>query len=209
MKSIPSPSKRRLVTLSQLLAQTESKNGKITSVEISQKTGWSDATVRRDISLLELHSGKSNGYYIEELRSAICEKLNISAPKNTLHKCCIVGLGKIGEALLEKSIYEKSNFKLSAGFDPSMNKIEILKTHIPLYSTAELETVMKLEHLEFAILAVPDEKAQSTAEKLAAIGIKGIVNYTNVILSLPENVVVENANPLTALTNLLSNCGEE
>ncbi len=204
MKQIPPPSRKRLVTLSQILAQHSSENGKITSIELSEISGWTEATIRRDISLLQLHSGKSNGYSIEELRNSIREKLNLTSPDSTIHKCCIVGLGKLGASLLENSIFASSNFKIAAGFDSNKNRTEILTSTIPLYSTSEMESVFKMEKIQYAILTVPDEKAQATAEKLAALGIKGIVNYTNIILRLPDTVDVENVNVLSALNNILS-----
>lgn len=197
MKTIPSPSRKRLVTLSQILSQIKDQK-KITSVEISEKTGWSEATIRRDISLLELHSGKSNGYYIEELRNSIQEKLNLSS-EITKHKCCIVGLGKLGESLLSNSNFEKSNFDLVAGFDSNTNRIEIMNSKIPLFSTINLKNTIESKKIHFAILCVADEKAQEVAEKLVSFGIKGIVNYTNTILSLPQEIKVENVSPIFVL----------
>lgn len=197
MKQIPSPSKKRLVTLSQILSQIENKT-KITSVEISELSGWNEATIRRDISLLELHSGKSNGYSIEELRNSIQEKLNLSS-EISKHKCCIVGLGKLGESLLSNSNFAKSNFDLVAGFDSNTNRIEILNSKIPLFSTINLKNTINTKKIEFAILCVTDEKAQEMAEKLVSFGIKGIVNYTNTILSLPQEIKVENVSPIFVL----------
>lgn len=203
MKNIPGPSGKRLVILSQLLTQLSEKKEKTTSTEISELTGWSEATIRRDISLLELHSGKSNGYSINELNEAICSALNI-AKSDKIHKCCIVGLGKLGEALLSSPYFEKSNFKIVAGFDSNSNRIEIIKSTVPLYSTADFERVMKMEQMEYAILAVPDEKAQKYAEKIMQAGIKGIVNYTSTVLTLPPQIKIQNVGPVTALTSLLA-----
>ena len=203
MNEIPSPSRKRLVTLSQLLSQIE--NDRVTSVELSRLTGWSEATIRRDISLLHLHSGKSNGYSKEELKNSICEKLNISDSNSACCRFCIVGLGRLGSALLETSVYPDSNFQLAAGFDSSTNRTEILKSSVDLYSTAELESVIKSKKIEYALLAVPDAKAQSAAEKLVSCGIKGIVNYTGTVLSLPESVSVENVNTLTVLRSMVGN----
>ncbi len=204
MKAIPAPSAKRLIVLARLLSQQlSSEKHHITSVEISALTGWSEATIRRDISLLELYRGKSNGYDISSLHDAICTALKVTKACG-IHKCCVVGLGKLGEALLSSSALEKSNFKIVAGFDSNSNRIEILQSTIPLYSTADFERVMKMEKMEYAILAVSDEKAQKYADKIVNAGIKGIVNYTNTVLVLPPDVSVQNANPLSALTNLLS-----
>lgn len=201
MNQIPSPSRKRLVTLSQILSQLE-ENSKITSVEISSRTGWSEATIRRDISLLKLHSGKSNGYPAGELRRAIRERLNLS--EEGRRNCCVVGLGKLGAALLENSDFSGTNFRIAAGFDSSTNRIELLESTIPLFSTSDLEDEIGGRKIDFAILCVADRDAQKIAERLSAAGIKGIVNYTNTILKLPAGLEVENVSMAFALSNLAS-----
>lgn len=202
MKKIPAPSKKRLLTLARLLSQQEKQ--KVTSVELSALTGWGEATIRRDISLLELHNGVSNGYDVKILHDSICEILKVSASDNEKHRCCIVGLGKLGEALLESSAFKGSSFELAAGFDTNFNKIEIMKSSVPLFPTLDLEKKIRSLGIEFALLAVPDEKAQFMADRLTACGIKGIVNYTNVVLSLPKDIKIQNVNTVIVLTEMLA-----
>lgn len=200
MKKIPLPSKKRLLMLARLLSQQNQE--KITSVELSSLTGWGEATIRRDISLLELHNGVSNGYDIKILHDAICRAFQINPSENPKKNCCIVGLGKLGEALLENSIFEGSNFELVAGFDTNMNKIEIMKSTIPLFPTLDLERKIRSLKIDYAVLAVPDEKAQFMTDRLVSYGIKGIVNYTNVMLSLPKEIKIKNVNTCFLLTEM-------
>ncbi|MBQ7882582.1 MAG: Gfo/Idh/MocA family oxidoreductase [Treponema sp.] len=204
MKFIPEPSRRRLVAIAQLLTQQTSE--KITSVTIEKLTGWSQSLIRKDISLLELRSGASNGYKVAELKEAIFSAFNIKVIPNNQKKCCIVGLGRLGAALLENSIFDNSPFKIVAGFDSNVNRTEILRASFPLHPTTLLESVIKSEKIEFAILAVPEKNAIETAKRLANCGIKGIVNYTSSILTTDENITIENVSPITALTNLLASC---
>lgn len=204
MKKIPAPSKKRLLTLSRLLSQQEKQ--KITSVELAALTGWGEASIRRDISLLELHNGVSNGYDVKILHDAICEAFQVSSINNEKHRCCIVGLGKLGEALLESAVFKGSNFELVAGFDTNFNKIEIMKSEIPLFATLDLETKIRQLKIEYAVLAVPDEKAQFMVDRLVSYGIRGIVNYTNTVLSVPKDVRVEHVNTVVVLMGMTVGC---
>lgn len=199
MKKIPLPSQKRLVTLSQILSQTHKE--KITSVEISAITGWGEATIRRDISLLELHNGVSNGYDVKNLRDEIKKTFKIDFSPDQKKRFCIVGLGKLGEALLERSFFEGSNFELVAGFD-KVNVVETMKSSVPLFATIDLEQKIQSLKIEYALLCVPDEKAEFMANRLASAGIRGIVNYTNIILSLPKEIRVENVSTLAILTEM-------
>ena len=151
---------------------------------------------------MKLHSGKSNGYPAGELRRAIRERLNLS--EEGRRNCCVVGLGKLGAALLENSDFSGTNFRIAAGFDSSTNRIELLESTIPLFSTSDLEGEIGEMKIDYAILCVADRDAQKIAERLSAAGIKGIVNYTNTILKLPAGLEVENVSMAFALSNLAS-----
>lgn len=202
MKKIPAPSKKRLITLAQLLSQQD--KAKITSTELSALTGWTEATIRRDISLLELHNGVSNGYDTKILQKAICDLYQISSGLTEKHRCCIVGLGKLGEALLEDSNFEGSAFELVAGFDTNLNKIEIMKSNIPLFATLDLERKIRSLKIEYAILSVPDNKAQFMTDRLVSYGIKGIVNYTHTVISVPKGIQVAHINTIITLSGMIA-----
>lgn len=202
MKKISPPSRKRLLILEKILSQSAKK--RITSVELSDLTGWGEATIRRDISNLELHKGVSNGYEVSVLGETIRKTFQIEGADSEKHRCCIVGLGKLGEALLESSVFEGSPFELVAGFDTNVNKIEIMKSSVPLFATLDLESKIRSLKIEYAVLAVPDEKAQFMADRLVSYGIKGIVNYTNIILHLSKNVLVENVNTVFILTGMIA-----
>ena len=202
MKKISPPSRKRLLILEKILSQSAKK--RITPVELSDLTGWGEATIRRDISNLELHKGVSNGYEVSVLGETIRKTFQIEGADSEKHRCCIVGLGKLGEALLESSVFEGSPFELVAGFDTNVNKIEIMKSSVPLFATLDLESKIRSLKIEYAVLAVPDEKAQFMADRLVSYGIKGIVNYTNIILHLSKNVLVENVNTAFILTGMIA-----
>lgn len=202
MKKIPAPSKKRLITLAQLLSQQN--KAKITSTELSALTGWTEATIRRDISLLELYNGVSNGYDTKILQKAICDLYQISSGLTEKHRCCIVGLGKLGEALLEDSNFEGSAFELVAGFDTNLNKIEIMKSNIPLFATLDLERKIRSLKIEYAILSVPDNKAQFMTDRLVSYGIKGIVNYTHTVISVPKGIQVAHINTIITLSGMIA-----
>lgn len=209
MQKISDPSRKRLVELSQILTSFEAeKIERVTSSRLEELTGWSSASIRKDISAIGYGGGVSNGYRISELLDAICNALGIargekdSKDRGIEHKCCIVGLGKLGAALLENSIFFDTAFRIVAGFDANVNRTEILSASFPLYPASRMNTVIPQEKIEYAILTVSDETAQSMTDRLVACGIKGIVNYTASKLIVPREVAVENVSPITAMNNL-------
>ena len=227
---LPKPTKKRLIQLLAILQKWPDK--KITSVAISEASGWKSSLIRHDLWLLGFKKGVSNGYYIEELEQVIKSALNISFKKDTFmlskkesnvaytsdsltavvgsgsaegifKKVCIAGLGRLGASLLDQNLFDNSVFEICAGFDSNVNRVEILRSTFPLYPASEMDFVIKREKINFAILTVADKDAQSMANRLIKAGISGIVNMTNVLLKVPQNVKVENLSIITALNLLL------
>ena len=227
---LPKPTKKRLIQLLAILQKWPDK--KITSVAISETSGWKSSLIRHDLWLLGFKKGVSNGYYIEELEQVIKSALNISFKKDTFmlskkesnvaytsdsstavvgsgsaegifKKVCIAGLGRLGASLLDQNLFENSVFEICAGFDSNVNRVEILRSTFPLYPASEMDFVIKREKINFAILTVADKDAQTMANRLIKAGISGIVNMTNVLLKVPQNVKVENLSIITALNLLL------
>ena len=227
---LPKPTKKRLIQLLAILQKWPDK--KITSVAISEASGWKSSLIRHDLWLLGFKKGVSNGYYIEELEQVIKSTLNISFKKDTFmlskkesnvaytsdistavvgsgsaegifKKVCIAGLGRLGASLLDQNLFDNSVFEIRAGFDSNVNRVEILRSTFPLYPASEMDFVIKREKINFAILTVADKDAQTMANRLIKAGISGIVNMTNVLLKVPQNVKVENLSIITALNLLL------
>lgn len=200
---LPEPTKKRMIQLLQILKSWSSE--KITSMAISNATGWKDSLIRHDLWLVGFHKGVSNGYYVKELIEVLEQILGleshleaenqISVKKN----CCIVGLGRLGAALLDENLVEGCPFVIKAGFDSNVNRVEILRSTFPLYPASEMQFIIRKEKIEYAILTVPSKDAQQMTDRLVKSGIKGIVNMTNLVLKIPENIKVENVSILNAL----------
>ena len=199
---LPERSRRRLVLLAQMLSQLPSEQ-MITSRDIEKMAGWTNSVIRRDISLVGCSCGASNGYRVGELLKQL--KIALRHTEKNERKCCIVGLGKLGEALFSCGFLDGSPFRIAAGFDASVNRTEVLKADFPLYPVTQLESVIREEQIKYAILTVPDSEAQATADRLSSCGVTGIANYTGIMLLHPETVAVENVSLVAALLNLATN----
>ena len=191
---IPEATRKRMLLLLNLLGVWP--KDKITSVDISEQTGWKDSLIRHDLWLLGYNKGVSNGYQTVDLQKAINQAL---ALEQQITNVCIVGLGRLGAALLDESLVEGSSFVIKAGFDSNVNRVEILRSNFPLYPAHDMNWVIKQEKITLAILAVAEKDAQAMTDKLVAAGVSGIVNMTSAVLKVPSDVKVENLSILNAL----------
>jgi redox-sensing transcriptional repressor len=186
----------------------EHNEGTITSGEIEALTGWTSNTIRKDISCLgpaQSFRGTSAGYAPERLIPRIREALGLTRRR----KFCIVGLGRLGSAYLNPEPFEEDEFELAAGFDTSVNRVEILSSRAPLYPSFKMAEVIQRQTIEIALLCVPAGAAQGAAEKLAAAGIQGILNFAPVILRLPAGITVRNVYVADELRSLAAAMRQE
>ena len=204
--TIPAPAKMRLLYLMRLLER--GMNSPVTSAQIEALTGWASHTIRKDISFLGAAAqggsaagmaGSQGGYDPEALIALIKKTLGFDKRR----KFCVVGLGRLGSAYLNIPDREDGGFELAAGFDTNVNRTEILKSPAPLYPAYKMGEVVSRFGIEIALLCVPPESAQAAADKLAAAGIRGILNFAPVAITVPPEVAVRNVyliDELRALT---------
>ncbi|MDR3145160.1 MAG: redox-sensing transcriptional repressor Rex [Treponema sp.] len=220
MTSIPEPAKERLLILMRLLEKDAggkadgrddggaAGRAAVTSAELESLTGWSSQTIRKDISCLggccgdeggaPGKVGSNAGYTAENLVPLIKRALGLDRPR----RFCVVGLGRLGSAYLNVAFFEPGEFELCAGFDTNVNRVEILKSPAPLYPAYKMAEVIRRFSIEIALLCVPGDAAQGAGERLAAAGIRGILNFAPVALKLPPEVAVRNVNVVDELRAL-------
>ncbi len=189
MKKIPLPAIERLSNIYGLLGKLEKSGVKtVSSTQIGRNINATNATVRKDISYLSMPNVSGRDYDIAKLKKYIGLDLKLFKPR----KACIIGLGRIGTAILAYEGFEQEGFEVAAGFDVSLNKIEMIVSRIELHLIHELKPIIESKGINIGIICTPPEAAQDTANKLVDANIKGIINCTTAMISVPEEVIIRN-----------------
>lgn len=184
-------------TLSRML-RYEPEVTSISSAQLGELIGVPSHTIRKDISCLGEIGSSGRGYEIEKLCGFLADRLGI----NKERKAAVIGLGKIGTAILEYEKFSNSGFDVVAGFDSDVNRVDTIHTSVPVYPSYRIAEVVEREGIELAFLAVPAVAAEKSVERLVEGGIKGIVNFSPLVLK-HDNVFVRNVD-LTGELTLLS-----
>ena len=163
------------------------KNGVdfVSSKELAEAIGATDYTVRKDFSLLNIKGYTRKGYEV----SCLKEKLGNRFQLDKKRSACIVGLGRLGTALLDYEQFQEDGFEIVAGFDSSINKIERIQTHIDIFEVSRLFDIVKSRAIELGIITVPKIAAQEIADALSAAGVKGILNFSPAKINVPKHIV--------------------
>ncbi len=162
----------------------------ISSKQIATLLKIDDSQVRKDLNLLN-NSGKSRvGYIVDELKQSIENTLGFEKRK----KAIIVGAGNLGMALAKYDNFTNYGLNIIGLFDNNPNKTGKVINNKQVLNIKKLKEFMQKNPVEIAILTVPAQNAQETAQYLASLNIKYIWNFTPKILDLDENVQVWNEN---------------
>ena len=99
------------------------------------------------------------------------------------HRIIVVGVGNLGRALMQNFHFDDAGFSLGAAFDISPELVGTTVAGVPILDMAELERYVRINNPDVAVLTVPQSVAQSTADRLIGLGVRGFWNFTNMELT--------------------------
>ena len=155
---------------------------RISSNSLGSKMDITASQIRQDLSCFGEFGQQGYGYNVAELRSEIGHILGIDSG----HRLIVVGAGHLGHALLQTFDFQKLGFQIDSAFEVSPALIGTSIRNITIRSMDELEEYVTQYRPDVAVLTVPQHVAQSLADRLIALGIRGFWNFTNVELSTQE-----------------------
>ncbi|ALI33740.1 redox-sensing transcriptional repressor Rex [Weissella cibaria] len=172
---------------------------RVSSNELSDAVKFDAATIRRDFSYFGALGKRGYGYDVKALMTFFGEILN----QDTLASVALVGVGNLGQALLNFNFHQSSNARISAAFDINEDIVNTIQAGVPVYSLDDLEKQISDQRIDVAILTVPAPVAQDLANRLAKAGVHGILNFTPLRLDVPSDVRVQNVDLTNELQTLL------
>ncbi len=197
---IPLPALTRLCALYRCLDRLAAAGTEtVSSAELGRLLGVASHNIRKDISCLGDAGNAATGYVVESLKALLAGALSLDRPR----RACIVGLGRLGSAILEYNGFAASGYSIVAGFDNNINRVESFRTSLPLFAASDIVEVCTRMGIELAAVAVPAAATQSVSERLVAGGVRGIVNFSTASIALDrDDVFVRNMDLVTEFTFL-------
>jgi redox-sensing transcriptional repressor len=179
----------------------------ISSDELARLGGTTSAQVRKDLSLFGSFGKRGLGYSVPELSDKLRGILGLGKE----WRVCIIGAGKIGAALARYRGFAERGFIVTAVYDSDEAKIGKRWENLTVRSIGDLERDASREDFDIAVVATPAESTPEVVKRVVKAGIKAILNFAPVQLSVPADVTVRNVNmamELEGLSFALSNRGE-
>ena len=171
---------------------------RISSNSLGSRMGITASQIRQDLSCFGEFGQQGYGYNIVELRAEIGHILGV----DTQRRLVIIGAGNLAHALMQNFDFLQDGFQLDAAFDISPALIGTQINGVTVRPLSEMADFFADTPPAVAVLTVPKSAAQETAELLISLGVKGIWNFTNVELTVPDDVFVEDVHFADSLLTL-------
>ena len=199
LKQIPDIIISRLPVYLRALQYMQHKGKQNTSSqELGELLNISAAQIRKDLSQFGEFGKQGTGYNITFLLNKLREILRI----DTVWDLAIVGMGDMGHALSRYTGFKDRGFRVAMLFDNDPSKIGIRVGEFTIMAVAEMVPTIQAAGIKIAMLCVPASAAQATAELLVRAGVKAILNYAPINLSMPKDVRVQYLDPSIGLQRM-------
>ena len=199
-QNIPKATAKRLPIYYRYLNMlSDSGKKRVSSNELAEAVKVDSATIRRDFSYFGALGKRGYGYDVENLLEFFKKTLN----QDKLTNVALIGVGNLGHALLNFNFHKSNNVRINAAFDINEEITGTIQSGVPIYPMEDMKEQLKIQQIEIVILTVPANVAQGVTNDLIEVGVKGILNFTPLRISVPESVLVQNVDLTNALQTLI------
>lgn len=197
---IPEGVIERLPAYLNVLIQLRSDGvGTVSSARLGELTSVNPAQIRRDLTHFGSFGKRGVGYEIPML----VERIQRILGADHVHKLALVGAGNLGSAIAGYNGLRQHGFLVTAIFDSDPSKVDMHIGEISVQPMSELGPSLREQGIRIGVVAVPPEAAQEVTDLLAAAGVRIVLNYTPVIVRVPEGVTLHNTDPVQELLHTL------
>ena len=170
----------------------------VSSQQLGEKLQVTPAQIRKDLSYFGRFGKQGRGYSVHDLLDHLREILCINVPWNV----AVVGVGRLGRAILSYPGFNPDGFHLVAAFDLNDKVVGETVGGLEVRKINELDQVVAREKIRIAIVAVPVEYTQNVVDQLVACGVKAILNYAPITPQVREGIRIRNIDPVLSLQSM-------
>ena len=153
------------------------------SESIAKRLNIKPTLVRKDFSYIGTMGKRGVGYNTREVLEEIKQ---IAFPDKEI-KVSLIGVGKLGSALLNFYGFKAQGFKIVLAFDKDKRKIGSKMGEVRIEDIEDFKQKAKKRDVKIAIIAVPSEEVVNVIEQIKNSNIEAVLNFTPAYLSSINN----------------------
>jgi redox-sensing transcriptional repressor len=186
-RRIPDASVARLpVYLRALYELMGEQISNVSSERLAEMAGVNAAKVRKDLSYLGSYGTRGVGYDVEYLLYQMNRELGLTKQWPII----IVGAGNLGTALANYGGFDERGYPVAGLVDIAPEKVGKILHGITIRHIDDLVDMIDGEGTSIGVIATPPGAAQDAADRLVRAGVRSILNFAPVVLTVPEGVSV-------------------
>lgn len=170
----------------------------VSSHELGQHLDMNPAQIRKDLAYFGEFGRKGIGYDVQYLVEKIKQILKLDRRLNV----ALIGAGNLGTALSNYRRFTNEKLKIVAIFDAAPEKVGRTIGALSVQPIEHIAKCVRELDIKIGIITVPASEAQLVADNLVRAGVKGILNFAPVVLKVPQDIPVRNADVTTELESL-------
>jgi redox-sensing transcriptional repressor len=168
------------------------------SQELGRRLDISSAQIRKDLSHFGEFGKQGTGYHIPYLIEQLSQILHLTKT----WPVAVVGAGYLGHALVNYRGFNSRGFHVACVFDADESKIGDQAGDVIVQHVDEMESTIARLGVQMAILAVPTHVAQELTDRLVKAGVKSLLSYVPIHLTVPEGVQVSYSDPVVQMQRM-------
>lgn len=198
---IPEGVIERLPAYLSVLLQLRREGGRktVSSARLGELTRVNPAQIRRDLTYFGSFGRRGIGYDV----GVLTERIQRILGSDHSHRLALVGAGNLGSAIASYAGLRQHGFIVTAIFDDDPEKIGGRVGEVTVRGMNELAATVRDQRISIGVVAVPPGAAQAVTDELAAAGVRVVLNYTPVVVHVPDGVTLHNTDPVQELLHTL------
>jgi redox-sensing transcriptional repressor len=168
------------------------------SKELAQRLGMSSAQIRKDLSHFGEFGKQGMGYDVAYLQRVLRQILNVDQEWDM----ALVGAGDLGHAIVHYGGFKGWGFRVACTFENNPQKIGHRLGRLEILGMEALAGKIAELGIRIAVVAVPAGGAQAVVDDLVRAGIKAVLNYALITVTVPPDVHVQYVDPVVHLQRM-------
>ena len=165
---------------------------------LGEKLQVTPAQIRKDLSYFGRFGKQGRGYSVPHLLDELKQILGLNSQWNVV----VIGVGRLGRAILSYPGFTPDGFHLVAALDnnPGLEGQDV--DGLVVRPVEELNQVVKEYEISIAVVAVPGVHTQEVIDRLVECGVRAILNYAPTTPQVPPEVNIRNIDPVLSLQSM-------
>jgi redox-sensing transcriptional repressor len=156
------------------------------------------AQIRKDLSYFGRFGKQGRGYDVAVLEGKLRSILGLDRTWNA----AVIGMGRLGRAVVSYPGFAPQGFIITAAFDISEEIVGKTISGFEVQSISHLKKSVEELDIKIGIVAVPIDHAQEVINALVDAGIKSILNYAPLSPQVPDDVILRGIDPVLSLQSM-------